>query len=108
MREVFDAGSWGRARSLRDFGEYDHPVDGHFIARITGALTGASVLADGNFDERCMVNFRVYADRNYWTTAGWEDYVVPDPHESKRGWEGGVARNTCWRGESAGASIARV
>ena len=73
-----------------------------------GAQTGASVLADGNFGERCVVNFRVYADRNYWTTAGWEDYVVPDPHESKRGWEGGVARNTCWRGESAGASIARV
>ena len=31
---------------------------------------------------RCVLNFRVYADWNYWTATGWEDHIVPDPHES--------------------------
>jgi len=29
-----------------------------------------------------VLKFRVYADRNYWTTTGWEDDAVPDSDES--------------------------
>ena len=40
-----------------------------------------------------MVNFRVYADRNYWTTTGWKDDAVSNSHQGELGGEvGGVGQ----------------
>src|SRR6266446_7677742 len=53
-----------------------------------------------------VLNFRVYANRNYWTTTGWKDDAVPDFDESARGRVEGRTGDAGGRGESAGAAAA--
>ena len=51
-----------------------------------------------------MLNFRVYADRNYWTTSGWEDDAVSDFDEGACGSREGRAGDAGRRGEGARAA----
>src|SRR6266849_8578116 len=56
--------------------------------------------------EGAVLLFRVYADGNYWTAAGWEDDAVPDFDEGACRGEGGGFDDARGRGESAGAAAA--
>src|SRR6267154_1849713 len=51
-----------------------------------------------------VLKFRVYADRNYWTTTGWEDDAVSNFDESACGRVEGRAGDACGHGEGAGAA----
>src|ERR1700729_3551823 len=53
-----------------------------------------------------VLKFRVYADRNYWTTTGWEDDAVSDFDEGECRCEGRLAGDACRRGEGAGVAAA--
>src|SRR6266704_2601133 len=53
-----------------------------------------------------VLKFRVYADRNYWTTTGWEDDAVSNFDESACGRVEGRAGDACGHGEGAGAAVA--
>src|SRR5580704_7294660 len=55
-----------------------------------------------------VLNFRVYADGNYWTTTGWEDDAVSDFDEGERRGEGRLAGDACRRGEGARAAAGRA
>ena len=55
-----------------------------------------------------VLNFRVYANRNYWTTTGWKDDAVPDSDEGACGSGEGWVGDAGWRGEGAGAAAAGV
>src|SRR5882672_9242549 len=54
-----------------------------------------------------VLNFSAHADRNYWTTTGWEDDAVPDFDEGACGRVEGRAGDAGGHGESAGAAAAR-
>ena len=53
----------------------------------------------------CVLDFRVYANGNYWTTTGWEDYLVPDFNQGFGRGERWVAGDSCGCGEGAGAAV---
>ena len=53
----------------------------------------------------CVLDFRVYANGNYWTTTGWEDYLVPDFNQGFGRGERWVAGDSCGRGEGTGAAV---
>jgi len=53
-----------------------------------------------------VLKFVVYANRNYWTTTGWEDDAVPDFDEGACGRVKGRTRDAGGHGEGAGAAAA--
>src|SRR5882762_6947541 len=53
-----------------------------------------------------VLKFRVYADRNYWTTTSWEDDAVSDFDEGACGRVEGRAGDARGHGEGAGAAAA--
>ena len=61
-------------------------------------------LQNGQAD--AVLKFRVYANRNYWTTTGWEDDAVPDFDESACGRVEGRTGDARRNRESAGATAA--
>src|SRR5260370_13154910 len=56
--------------------------------------------------EAAVLLFRVYADGNYWTAAGWKNDAVPDFDEGACRGEGGGFDDARGRGESAGTETA--
>src|SRR5437016_8201815 len=56
----------------------------------------------------CVLGLPVYARRNYWTTAGWEDDTVSDFDEGARRREGWAVGDARGRGEGAGAAVGGV
>ena len=65
----------------------------------------APTRADGRWwPQTCVLNSRVYASGNYWTTTGGEDHAVPDSDEgARRGKRRGVG-DTRGRSQSSGAA----
>ncbi len=53
-----------------------------------------------------VLNFSAYADRNYWTTTGWEDDAVSNFDEGARGRVEGRAGDARRHGEGARAATA--
>ena len=51
-----------------------------------------------------VLKFRVYANRNYWTTTGWEDDAVSNFDESAGGRVEGRAGDARGHGEGARAA----
>ena len=55
-----------------------------------------------------VLEFRVYADRNYWTTTGWEDDAVPDFDEGACRSGEGRSGDAGGRGQGARAAAGRA
>lgn len=58
--------------------------------------------------ERGVVNFRAYADWDYWIAAGWENYLISHFDQGERRGKGGSVDHACGRGEGAGAAIGGI